>query len=65
MDYNIYNNIKLNNIVLETELFSIGNKNREKNESSKNYESCEIKTIFDMHSPENNDYFGFLNVSYV
>ena len=44
MDYNIYNNIKLNNIVLETELFSIGNENRgnkENNESSKNCESCE------------------------
>lgn len=62
MDYNIYNNIKLNNIVLETELFSIGNENRGNRE---NNESCEIKTIFDMYSPENNDYFGFLNVSYV
>lgn len=62
MDYTIYNNIQLNNIVLETELLSMGNKNKKTNENDR---MNEIKTIFDMYSPDNNDYFGFLNVYYV
>jgi len=71
MDYNIYNNIELYNIVLETDIYSMGNEGNEGNEgnkSSNSYENGEkygIKTMFDMYSPENNDYFGLLNTYYI
>lgn len=65
MDYNIYNNIELDNIVLETDIYSLGNEENKSNNSYENGEKYGIKTMFDMYSPENNDYFGLLNTYYI